>query len=148
MMGQPGMKAMRWLLLAAMAGLAGCANNLPLRTVAFQVAPGANNDTPIASDLVLILNKAREPQILALTATQWFVQRDQMLRDYPKDLAVMHFELVPGQTLPARPIVPQDGVTAAVLFSDYQAPGDHRIALADQENAQVYLGATDADIKP
>lgn len=148
MTARPGTAALCALLLATMAMLAGCANNLPLRTVAFQVAPRANNDTPIASDLVLILNKARESQILSLTAAQWFARRDQMLRDYPKDLAVMHFELVPGQTLPARPIVPSGGVVAAVLFSDYQAQGDHRVALANQENAQVILGATDADIKP
>jgi type VI secretion system protein len=142
-----GWGAMR---LFTMLFLAGCSASLPrvkIDTLAISVAAQANLDTPIAVDAVLVRNPQLFDILLGLPAAKWFAQRDQLRRDYPKDLNVLSYEVVPGQQIVAAPFQ-FDGQRAAgvLVFADYQTPGAHRVRL-DGGPSKALLQLGDQDLR-
>jgi type VI secretion system protein len=124
----------RWSVpLVAVLCVAGCSASLPrvkVDSLAIQVAAQANLDTPIAVDAVLVRNPQLLDTLLGLPSAKWFAQREQLRRDYPKDLSVVSYELVPGQQI-SDPAFAFDGQRAAgvLVFADYQTAGAHRVRL-------------------
>jgi type VI secretion system protein len=119
--------------LVAMLCVAGCSASLPrvkVDSLSIQVAAQANLDTPIAVDAVLVRNPQLLETLLGLPSAKWFAQREQLRRDYPKDLSVISYELVPGQQISDSKFS-FDGQRAAgvLVFADYQTTGAHRVRL-------------------
>ncbi len=141
------------LACAAALWLAGCGSALPkvdVDTLAIAVTSEANVDTPIAVDAVLVRSPQLLDALLALPSAKWFEQRDQWLRDHPKDLNVISYEVVPGQQIAPAPFA-FGGKRAAgvVIFAGYQTPGAHRVRLdAGPSNALLMLGDQDLSIQP
>lgn len=111
----------------------GCSASLPrvkVESLAIQVAAQANLDTPIAVDAVLVRNPQLLDTLLGLPSAKWFAQREQLRRDYPKDLTIISYELVPGQQISDSKFA-FDGQRAAgvLVFADYQTTGAHRVRL-------------------
>lgn len=136
------------LLLTALC--AACSGSLPrvkVDTLGINVATQANLNTPIAVDVVMARNAQLFDTLLGLPAAKWFNERDQLQRDYPKDLSVQTYELVPGQQLPDQPF-PFGGQRAAgvLVFADYQTPGAHRIRI-DGGPAKALLLLGDQDLR-
>jgi type VI secretion system protein len=146
-----GRRAMRlfaqWFALLL---LAGCSASLPrvkVDTLAISVAAQANLDTPIAVDTVLVRNPQVFDMLLGLPAAKWFAQRDQFRRDYPNDIHVLSYEVVPGQQILAKPFEFKGQRAAGVLvFADYQTPGVHRVRL-DGGPAKAVLQLGDQDLQ-
>jgi type VI secretion system protein len=140
------------LVLLALPGLAGCSASLPrvqVNTLAIAVSAEANLDTPVAVDAVLVRNPQLLDALLSLPSGKWFAQRDQWRRDHPDDIAVVSYELVPGQQLAAAPF-PFGGKRGAgvVVFADYQTPGAHRVRLdTGPANALLLLGDQDLSVQ-
>ncbi|MFP6562201.1 hypothetical protein WJ542_28455 [Paraburkholderia sp. B3] len=140
--------------LAALAvwGLAGCSASLPkveVDTLAIAVSTQANLDTPIAVDAVLVRNPQLLDALLGLPSSKWFAQRDQWRRDHPDDLAVVSYEVVPGQQIAATPFA-FGGKRGAgvVVFANYQTPGAHRVRLdMGPANALLLLGDQDLSVQ-
>ncbi|SUX76023.1 T6SS protein Cts2N [Citrobacter freundii] len=65
-------------------------NDVVIETVA-----DANDNTPVAVDIVAIADNALLPTVQSLSATQWFNAKSQLLRDSPDGLHVWSLELVP-----------------------------------------------------
>src|SRR5688572_32414526 len=67
--------------------------------VKVHVSPAANNNNPVAVDLVLVSDKKLLKQLMALSAREWFEKRHQFALDYPKEtgLSAGRWEWVPGQ---------------------------------------------------
>ncbi|HEY0006756.1 MAG TPA: hypothetical protein VGB17_18380, partial [Pyrinomonadaceae bacterium] len=65
------------------------------------VAQQANNNNPIAVDLVLVSDKKLLKELLKLSAAEWFEKRHQFRLDYPKEtgLNAGSWEWVPGQVV-------------------------------------------------
>lgn len=122
-------------------GLSACSDRtVAINTVELSVAERANRDTPVAVDLVLVGDKDLFPQILALSAAEWFAGRDQWLRDHSSDLQVFSWELVPGQTLPRdRLSGKRDEHFGALVFANYLTPGPHRVRV-EQPDITIFLG--------
>lgn len=141
------------LVLALCAWLAGCGSALPkidVDTLAIAVTSEANIDTPIAVDAVLIRSPQLLDALLALPSAKWFAQREQWLRDHPKDLSVISYEVVPGQQIAPAPFA-FGGKRAAgvVIFAGYQTPGAHRVRLdTGPSNALLVLGDQDLSVQP
>jgi type VI secretion system protein len=119
--------------LVAVLCVAGCSASLPrvkVESLSIEVAAQANLDTPIAVDAVLVRNPQLLDTLLGLPSAKWFAQREQLRRDYPKDLIVISYELVPGQQISDSAFA-FDGQRAAgvLVFADYQTTGAHRIRL-------------------
>ncbi|SIO58914.1 type VI secretion system protein [Paraburkholderia phenazinium] len=141
----------RWSMpLVAALCVAGCSASLPrvkVDSLAIQVAAQANLDTPIAVDAVLVRNPQLLDTLLGLPSAKWFAQREQLRRDYPKDLSVVSYELVPGQQI-ADSKFAFDGQRAAgvLVFADYQTVGAHRVRL-DGGPSKPLLELGDQDLQ-
>lgn len=120
---------MRLLAVASVvATLVACAEtpDLNLDTIELSASDRANDNSPVAVDLVMVHEEPLVEQILALTAQEWFDQRDQLRVDHPRGLTVFSWEVVPGQTLTA-PVRGEQAAWAGIVFTKYQTPGPHRL---------------------
>lgn len=135
------------LALALLA--AGCAEKprAALDSVSFTVAPAANDTTPVAIDLVSVRDKALVDKLGALTAAEWFGQREQSMRDHPTTLGVTSWELVPGQTLKAD-LPPGEPAWAILVFANYATPGPHRLRVPDTRTLTLTAGDKDVELVP
>lgn len=138
------------MLLAVLCAF-GCSASQPrvkVEALSINVVAQANLDTPIAVDAVLVRNPQLFETLLGLPSAKWFAQREQLLRDYPKDLSVVSYEVVPGQQITDSAFA-FDGQRAAgvLVFADYQTPGAHRVRLdGGPSKAQLQLGDQDLQL--
>jgi type VI secretion system protein len=141
----------RPVALCAALCLAGCSGSMPrvnVDSLSISVATQANLDTPIPLDAVLVRNPQLLDMLLGLPSARWFAQRDQLRRDYPKDLNVISYEVVPGQQIIDAKFG-FDGQRAAgvLVFAGYQTPGAHRVRLdGGPQKALLQLGDQDLQL--
>jgi len=129
----------RFFACAVFLSLAGCSlfgPRVDLHNLTLDVAPRANDDTPIAVDFIAVNDPDLLKQLSGITARQWFTERDQYQRDYRQLMTVWGLELVPGQFIDKQPF-PLGGERAAglLVFASYNTPGAHRLRLDDQSKA-------------
>ncbi|SOE00371.1 hypothetical protein [Caenispirillum bisanense] len=120
----------RALVVAAALSVAACAENpeLLLDRVELAATPRANDDTPVAVDLVMVHDQPLVDQVLALSAVDWFKQRDQLRRDHPEGLTVFSWEVVPNQVLEDE-VLNEKAAWAGIVFTSYRTPGAHRLRI-------------------
>lgn len=139
--------------LAAACLLAGCgmfggpkAVKPDWKSLHFVTAVDANNNSPLAIDMVLITDRALVDGVSALSAAQYFAARDDMRRSQPDALVVHSLELVPGQSIEVdpKPFRARKG-WAALIFANYGTPGAHRLRLQlDSSGYWLQFNAQDA----
>ena len=126
------------------AGLcAGCLKLSPdvyLETIALTMNDRANENNPVAVDLLVINEEPLLEELLKLSARDWFQKRAQYIRDFPTGIDLPSWELVPGSAVPPTPIEVRRRARGAVVFANYYAPGAHRLRLPDQSKVRVLLG--------
>lgn len=116
------------------------------KTLHIVTAPDANNNSPLAIDLVLVTDRALVDGVFALSAAQYFAARDDMRRSQPDALVVQSLELTPGQSFEVdpKPFRARKG-WAALMFANYGTPGAHRYRLQlDSSGYLLQLNAQDA----
>ena len=124
------------LLFASLAGCSLFGPKVDLDSLTLDVAPKANDDTPIAVDFIAVADADLLKQLSGISASQWFAGREQYQRDYRQLMSVWGLELVPGQFIDRQPF-PLGGKKAAglLVFASYTTPGAHRLRLDDQSEA-------------
>lgn len=138
-------------LLALPLLAAGCSSlfgpDVRVRRIAIAVAPEANGNAPIALDLVHVSDRPPLATALSeLTGAEWFERRAQYRRDWPRDLDIRSWEVVPGQILPEERLPSPPVGAAALLFALYQTPGVHRARLAEGGRVTVQLLADEMQV--
>jgi type VI secretion system protein len=128
----------RWaagcLTVLCLAGLAGCSMLFPSGDkvkwddLTLAASDEANNDSPIAVDVVFVTDKTLLARIAELPASKWFAVRGDLKGTFPDAIRYQSWELVPGQ----RVVVPGDTlrgprVAGVFVFADYPGPGAHRV---------------------
>lgn len=106
------------------------------------IDPVANENSPVALDLVLIKDKNFWKTAPAMTAKDWFAQRSDLQRRYRKKLEVHSWEWVPGQAIAPIIIKVPRRFSGAMVFANYPSPGTHsapvplggNVIIALQEN--------------
>ena len=123
-------------LLALLTGCSLFGPKFDLDSLTLDVAPKANDDTPIAVDFIEVNDPDLLKQLSGISASQWFAEREQYQRDYRQLMSVWGVELVPGQFIDRQPF-PLGGKKAAglLVFASYNTPGAHRLRLDDQSEA-------------
>ncbi len=106
----------------------------------------ANQNTAVAVDVVFSGNAELTKSLATMPAAQYFEIRHQLLRDYPHQMMVVTWEIVPGQTLEEHLTDAQEGINQVFLFANYKAPGVHRMTLNPVPNLVIYLGRTDFQV--
>lgn len=103
-------------------------------------APEANMDSPVAVDLVFILDGEALAGIANLSAGQWFRDKGQLTLAYPTGLRVHSFELVPRRTLSYTLASKDEEAIAALVFANYASPGTHRARVDRLKSVNLRLG--------
>ncbi len=103
----------------------------------------ANQDSPVAVDLVFVRDPALLEMLNATPAAKWFATRIDLQRAFPEGVGIVSLEVVPGQTLRLTDHARIHQLALAVLaFASYPPPGDHRLRLQPAPGPYfVQLGA-------
>ena len=139
--------------------LAGCAlpgflsfkgTRLDWNEVELSAAPGANQNSPVALDIVLVLDETMIDRLNELTAAKWFGARTDLLKTYPKALTYRSWELVPEQTLRVSGAsFGSPRVAAVFVFANYTTPGAHRARVEElKKPIVVRLEPQGFDVSP
>ncbi|MFN7709806.1 MAG: hypothetical protein ACK5O7_02435 [Holosporales bacterium] len=100
----------------------------------------ANLDTATAVDVVIIYRRDVLQALLKMTAAEYFAAADQIKRDYPDVIDVLHWELTPGQRVQNIPLdFRGESPSGALVFANYLTPGAHRIRLGRHDTAHIHL---------
>lgn len=122
--------------------LVGCGSSISTRSLGFTVAPDANDHAPVPVELVVVYDGTLVPQLLELSAREWFDGRQQLLRDHPRGVRTYLWELVPGQNFPMQALpLDRSGAAAAFVYADYRSPGAHRIRIDSYSKVRLQLTA-------
>jgi type VI secretion system protein len=123
-------------------------NGMSISHMTIVTEAGANQNTAIAVDLVMLSDKEAAGAILKLSAREWFDRRAGFERDYPDGVKVQSWEIVPGQALRDADVDSPSGMKAAVIFALYDSDGPHRLRLGDDSDVHLTLGADDVKLSP
>lgn len=93
------------------------------RRLVVTIAPDANQNSPVAVDLVLVTNDKLLKLLQKLPVADWFQHRAEWELDNPKTLVVRSWQWIPGQTVAPIPLPLPGGVRGALVFANYNAPG-------------------------
>jgi type VI secretion system protein len=134
---------LRWIAAVLLAAqLAACGSLLPKGTrvawseLTLSAAPNANQNSPVAVDVVMVLDDAMLARLAELPAAKWFGARADLQKTFPQSLSYLSWELVPGQTIrvPASAFG-SPRVSAVLVFANYTTPGAHRARVEDLKGA-------------
>jgi type VI secretion system protein len=130
-------------------GLFGDDKAIATRAIEIDVAQGANQDSPIAVDIVYVHDEQMVPLLLQMTARDWFQKRRQVSQSFPAGFDLASFELVPGQKGPVEEVPSTaKSAIAAFVFANYAADGTHRARIDALKRAVIELGSTDFSVQP
>lgn len=134
-------------LLLSLCGCSLFGPRVDLDSLTLDVAPRANDNTPIAVDFIAVNDPDLLKQLSGITARQWFAEREQFQRDYRQLISVWGLELVPGQFIDRQPF-PLGGKRAAglLVFASYNTPGAHRLRLDDQSDAWLKFDSREMNL--
>lgn len=112
--------------------------------VTVHIAEDANQNSPIAVELLVVYDDGLMARLLKMTATQWFAQRDQVRRDFKdgEGFDSWAWEWVPGQKIPVQKLPLKPAALGALVFADYTVPGTHRFRIDPFEDMVLELGGT------
>jgi len=145
---------LRLLVTAVMcAGLGvACSSSPPPVRLQLEVSltQRANRDAPVPVSFVAAKDPKFFERLLALSAKQWFEQREQLRRDDPSGqlFTEWEWEHVPGYAPPPVVIEVDGNAIGAVIFANYHSPGDHRIRIGPQRRLRIELGDDDVVVRP
>ncbi len=113
--------------------------------VKVHVSPAANNNNPVAVDLVLVSDKKLLQELKKMSASEWFEKRNQVVLDYPKEtgLSAGRWEWVPGQQVKVDQVIVKYGVVGGVVFANYFNAGAHRAPVDPRKGILITLGDED-----
>lgn len=139
--------------LKSMVGLGPKAVTPDWRTLSLRAADDANGNSALAVDIVMVKDLALLDALMTMPASKWFASRADLQRSYPEGLAVLSFEIVPGQTIRIDARRWRDHAAwAALAYAGYGAAGAHRARLLlESPGYTIQLGALDltaSDLKP
>ena len=110
--------------------------------VKVHISPMANNNNPVAVDLVLVKDKKLLQELMKMSASDWFEKRHQVELDYPKEteLDAGRWEWVPGQQVTLDRVPVNLDIAGGVVFANYFSAGTHRAPINPRNGILITLG--------
>lgn len=117
-------------------------NRLEWRSVTVVAADGANLNSPVALDIVLLKDDATLNIVTAMSAAKWFSSRSDIEKTFPLGISYRSMEVVPGQKLKIpTETLGSERLMGVLVFADYLTPGEHRMRIEQlQGDIVVQLG--------
>ena len=110
-------------------------------TVSIDISEKANQNSPVALDVVVVYDEELLARLLEFSSKDWFEKREQIKRDYlqGEGLDYWGWEWVPGQkvTIQKLPLKPE--AKGGFIFADYFSPGVHRVRIDPFGDVIVHL---------
>jgi type VI secretion system protein len=101
------------------------------RNVVISASQDANQNSPVALDIVFIKDSAVSEALMSSPAAKWFNTRRDLRRTFPDALTTISLEVVPGQAIMLDGTHLQGHVGFTVLaFANYPGAGEHRERLS------------------
>jgi len=153
-LSRAGTKGVRFaaLLLLSLWGSSSCSSGGEYKRFLLEVAitQKANRNSPVPVTLVSVQDPKLFEKIVALSAKQWYDQREQMRRDFPSGTAFTEWdwEFVPGQAPPPMVVEIDSKAYGAIIFANYRSPGDHRFRLGPNRRMRIDLQDDDLLVSP
>ncbi|CAG9252838.1 conserved hypothetical protein [Paraburkholderia unamae] len=99
-------------------------------TLTLAASNDANNNSPVAVDVVFVTDDAMLARVAELPGAKWFASRATLAAAFPKSIRYNSWEVVPGQRLE----IPGDAlsgprVKAAFVFASYPDPAAHCVRI-------------------
>lgn len=109
--------------------------------VKVHISPAANNNNPVAVDLVLVKDKKLLIELMKMSASDWFEKRHQVELDYPKEteLDAGRWEWVPGQQVKVDRVPVDMEIAGGVVFAKYFNAGTHRAPFDPRKGILITL---------
>jgi type VI secretion system protein len=109
-----------------------------------------NSNGAVPVDLILVYDKPLIEKLQALPAAEWFARRAQFRRDNQegKKFDLWGWEWVPGQTVAPIRLPRRHGALAAIVYANYQEPGDHRWRVDPNRNLRIDLEESEVIVTP
>jgi len=109
------------------------------------VSEDANQNRPIALDLIVVYDEKLLEQILEMTSTDWFEKKNQIRRDYLKGEGFdsWEWEWVPGQSVPLQKLPLKPKALGGFIFADYRSKGEHRYRIDPFGGVKIHLSEKD-----
>lgn len=133
-------------LALALSCLGGCNPLKLLEPAPFRVSgvtinalPNANTNSATAVDLVVLYDKEILDVFLGMTADEHFNITSKLQRDHPTGFEVLHWEVVPGQTVHVAPNYKGSNPVAGVVYANYKSPGTHRFRVGLGRQLKITL---------
>jgi type VI secretion system protein len=97
---------------------------------------------------VLVKQAVLNDTVGKLTAADWFARKSQFKRDFPDDIVIVSWELVPGQVMLPTDLKQDPKVWGAYFFARYSGAGDHRASVGTDRSVIVALDDNDFTVAP
>jgi len=99
--------------------------------VKVDISENANNNSPIALDVLLVYDEALLAELIKMPSKEWFEKREQIKRDYPEGTGLDYWgwEWVPGQKVPVQSLPLKPKAKGGIIFANYFCPGEHRFSI-------------------
>lgn len=114
--------------------------DINFETISLSLDADANLSSATSVDLLLVYDVDLLKALVKLKSQDYFASSDQIRRDHPEMVDVVHWELTPGQVITDHPIpLRSDSPYGALLFADYLTPGTHRLRIGSSDEIHVRL---------
>ena len=142
-----------FLLLSLCAAIVGCSHVKKIANVAtlrpspldlnVAIDRDANQNSPVALDVVLIKDKNFWKGAQAMSAKDWFGQKGDLQRRFRSKMEVYSWEWVPGQAIPPMTVKTPRRFSGAMVFANYPSPGTHSAPIPLGGNVIISLRKDD-----
>ena len=114
------------------------------------ISENANQNNPIALDLVIVYDERLLDQLIGMSSKDWFVKREQIKRDYldGTGLEYWSWEWVPGQGVPIQELPLKSMAKGGLVFADYYSPGTHRFRIDQFKDIKIQLEENHFSVEP
>jgi type VI secretion system protein len=141
-------------LITGCSAISGLVTNLtpsnslqPLQRIALNADKFLNHGSPVAVDLVLVLDQKPLSGLVTLRASEWFSNRQDYMRQYPNQIRVTSWEIVPGQIIPPLNVSgDQEKLIGVFIFADYPGERSFRADASKRTTVRVNLSKDDFSI--
>ncbi|MEY2776461.1 MAG: hypothetical protein RLY30_559 [Pseudomonadota bacterium] len=122
---------------------------LQWKALRLQPQPNANQNSPIALDLVLALDQVTADKLETLTGTQWHLQREGLLNGLQGMVAIQKFELTPGDGIQVlEDELPKARALHAYVFANLKGEAVGRLRISTRpKQVVIEVGETELHLR-
>lgn len=121
--------------------------NKTLKTISLVSDTDANEGYPVALDVVFVSDKKVLDTLNQLRSAEWFSGKSDYIRNNPKLLTVLSWEIVPGQGFynvdVSAPLLPAIGV---FIFANFDGPRSYRMLIQNEKSVSIRLRRNDYEL--